>query len=350
MIIHRPRSVRLLLALAAVIGASGLRAQYKVTETRKVGGAGGFDYVYADAPGRRLYIPRGDRVTVFNLDTLAPAGVIENTKSVHGATVDPKSGHGFSSSNPVVMWDAKTLQTIRTIDVGGGPDGILDDESAGRVYILSHRSPNVTAINASTGEIVGTLDLEGAPEQAVFDGHGHLYIDIEDKDKVAVIDAVALKVTGTYALQGKGGTPAGLALDARNGILFVGCRSPATCVVLNAKDGSILATLPLGAGTDGMTFNPKTNEAFSSQRDGTLTVIKESSPTSFVVEQNVATQVGAKTCTLDAKTGRILLITAEYGPTPTATPAPADGTARPAGRGPRAPMIPDSFTILAVGR
>jgi DNA-binding beta-propeller fold protein YncE len=317
---------------------------YKVIKTAKVGGNGGFDYVYADDAGRKLYIPRtgdGARVTVFNLDTLEPVGEIPNANA-RGAAVDPKSGHGFASSKPVVMWDTKTLSVIKTIDVDGGPDGILFDPFNERVYVFSHRAPNATVIDAKDGSVVGTIDLGGAPEQAVTDGKGHLYVDLEDKDAIAAVDASTMKVTAKYDVAGKCGGPGGLAFDVKNHILFASCHDPQNMAILNSEDGKIITTLPIGNGTDGATFNPKTMEAFSSQRDGTLTVIKENSPTDFVVEQNAQTMPSAKTLTLDTKTNHILLIGAEFGPP--ATPAPAGG--RPA----RGPMLPDSFTILVVGK
>jgi DNA-binding beta-propeller fold protein YncE len=267
-------------------------------------------------------------------------GEIANV-SAHGAAVDAKSQHGFGSSKPVAMWDAKTLATIKTIDVQGGPDGILSDSSTGRVYVFSHSAPNVTVIDAKDGSVVGTVDLGGAPEQAVSDGKGHLYVDLEDKGSIAVVDAKTLKVTATYDLQGKGGTCAGLAMDAKNNILFASCRSPQTMVILNAGDGKILETLVIGNGSDGAVFNPKTMEAFSSQGDGTLTIVKENSPTNFVVEQTLQTMPRAKTLTLDTKTNRIFLIAAEFTP----APAPAPG-----GRPGRGQMVPDSFSILVVGK
>jgi YVTN family beta-propeller protein len=336
----------ILASVVAMVPFSSLAQQagpYKVLQTAKVGGEGGFDYVYADDAARKLYVPRlgpQGKITVFDLDTLKPAGEIANA-SAHGAAVDAKSEHGFGSSKPVVMWDAKTLATIKTIDVEGGPDGILGDSSNGRVYVFSHGAPNVTVIDAKDGSVVGTIDLGGAPEQGVSDGKGHLYIDLEDKGSIAVVDAKTLKVTATYDLQGKGATCAGLAMDVKNNILFATCRSPQTMVILNAGDGKILETLPIGVGTDGALFNPKTMEAFSSQGDGTLTIVKENSPTSFAVEQTLQTMTRAKTLTLDRKTNRIVLIAAEF------TPAPAPP---PGGRPGRGQMVPDTFTILVVGK
>ncbi len=319
---------------------------YRVLRVVKVGGAGGFDYVYADSNNRRLYIARSGaspRISVFNLDTLAPVAELAGF-SAHGAVVDPKSNHGFATSKPVVMWNAKTLATIKTINVDGDPDGIMFDPFNQRVYVLSHSAPNMTAINASDGSVAGTIDLDAAPEQTVSDGKGHLYVDLENKDQIAVVDAKTLSVTARYDLGGKGGTPAGLAFDPKNRILFVACRNPATMVMLNADTGQILDTLPIGVAVDGAAFNPRTKETFSSQADGTLTVIKENSPSTFTVEQTVQTQSSAKTLTLDSKTGHILLIAAEF------EPAPAGAAPLSNGRVARGPMVPDSFAILEVGR
>lgn len=347
----RTSSLAFAVATAALVLALHVSAEppaaegpYKLLKAAKVGGAGGFDYVFADSEGRRLYVPRGNRVVVYNLDTLEPAGEVPDTKGVHGVATDPKSGHGFSSSNPVVMFDTKTLATIKTIPVQGNPDGIFFEPATQHVYVLSHRAPNVTVLDPADGSVAGTIDLGGAPEQGVSDGNGRVYIDLEDKDAVAVVDAKAMKVTGRYELGGKGGGPAGLALDRKNHVLFAFCRRPQTAVVLNAEDGKVLATLPIGAGVDSGAFNPETGEAFSSQRDGTLTVIKAKGPAEFEVEQTVQTKPGAKTCTLDAKTGKVLLITAEQAP-----PAPGAEAGGGRGRG-RGQMVPDSFTILVVGR
>jgi len=298
-----------LLLVQAVHGVSSDQP-YKILKTTQTMGTGGIDYVFADSDGRRLYIPRGAEVLVFDLDTLKSTGSIPNARA-RGVAVDPKSHHGFCSSSPVVMWDTESLKTIKTIEVQGRPDGILFEPLTEKVYVFSHSAPNATVIDAKDGSVVGTIDLGGAPEQAASDGNGNLYVDLEDKDKIAVVDVKTLKVTARYDLGGKGGGPAGLGLDNKNHILFAFCHDPQTCVILNAEDGKIITTLPIGRGVDGGGFNPKTMEAFSSQGDGTLTIIKENGPTSFEVAQTVTTKPRAKTCTLDTKNDHIITITIE---------------------------------------
>jgi DNA-binding beta-propeller fold protein YncE len=354
--------VALAMVASIAIAQAPTSGPYSVVKTAKVGGAGSFDYVYADSDGRKLYVARRgqggpnapadapkSRISVYNLDTLELVNEIVGY-SAAGAAVDPKSGHGFASSSPVVMWDTKTLAVIKTIDIQGGPDGILFDPFNARVWIFSHRTPNATIINAADGTIAGTMDLGGAPEQAVTDGKGHLYVDLEDKSQIAAVDATALTVTAHWDISSKGGGPGGLAFDVKNHVLFASCHEPATMVILSSTDGKILDSLPIGQGTDGATFNPATMEAFSSNGDGTLTIIKENSPTSFVVEQNLTTMPRAKTLTLDSKTNHILLIAAAYGPPPTPAPDAPPPTPGRGGRGRGGPMLPDSFTILAVGK
>lgn len=351
----------------AVLAQAQDSGPYKVLKIQLVGGEGGFDYVTADPDGRNLYVARSGpagHIGVFNLDTLAQVGDIPGA-SAHGAAVDTATGHGFATSKPVTMFDAKTFAILKKIDVQGNPDGYLNDAYNHRFYILSHAEPNITVLDDKDGSILGTIDIGGAPEQAVTDGQGKIYVDIEDKDAIAVVDANTMKMAGKYDVSSKGGGCAGLALDAKNNILFAACRDKKNMIILSATDGHIITDLPIGNGSDGAVFNPATMEAFSSQGDGTLTVIKEDSPTSFSVEQTVATPARAKTLTLDTKTNQILTITAEYGPAPAAPAPPAGGppagAAPPAGgppaggppawmRGPRPPMIPGSFQILVIGK
>ena len=329
------------------------------------------DYVTADSANRNLYVARSGQganahIGVYNLDTFAQVGDIPGT-SAHGAIVDDATGHGFATSRAITMFDAKTFAVIKTIPVEGNPDGYLLDAVNHRYYDLSHAQPNITVIDTKDGSILTTIDIGGAPEQGQFDGKNTIYVDVEDKGAIAVIDAATMKLTRTIDIKSSGDGCAGLALDAKNGILFAACRTPQVMVIVNAATGKVITTLPIGAGCDGATFNPATMEAFSSQGDGTLTVIKENSPTSFVVEQTVKTPPRAKTITLDTKTGHLLLITAEYAAppappadAPAAAPAAAPGAApaaggpRPGGpggfRGPRAPMVPGSFSIIVVGK
>jgi hypothetical protein len=363
-------ALAVLLPLAAVAHAQ--TGPYKVLQTVKVGGDGGMDYVTADSANRTLYVARSGaagHIGVFNLDTFAQVGDIPGT-SAHGAVVDDVTGHGFATSRAITMFDAKTFAIIKTIPVQGNPDGYLNDTVNHRFYDLSHSQPNITVIDDKDGSILTTIDIGGAPEQGQFDGKNRVYVDIEDGAAIAVIDASTMKMIGKYDLSSKSSGCAGLALDAKNNILFAACRDHNDMVILSAADGHIITDLPIGIGCDGATFNPDTMEAFSSQGDGTLTVIKENSPTNFVVEQTVKTPVRAKTITLDTKTGHLLLITAEYAQpaapaAPAAAPAPAPAAASGAapaegGRGPGGfggrgggrggAMVPGSFEIVVVGK
>ena len=357
------------IATFAPIGLAQQVGPYKVLKTAKVGGEGGFDYIYADVAGRRLYIPRGGtraipatdtapavaavpgRITVFSLDTLEPVGEIPGTGG-NGVAVDPKSGHGFSSSKPVSMFDTKTLKLIKQIDVGAAqPDGILFDAFNDRVYIFSHPTKDATVIDSKDGSVLGTIDLGGVPEQAVADGNGKLWAVMQEaQGSVTAVDVKTMKAIAHYPFGDKGRCN-GLALDLKNHVLFAACANsgnpPAQppqpmMVILSADDGKILTSLPLAGVSDGAVFNPSTMEAFSTHGNGTLTVVKENSPTSFEVEQNLQTMNGARTVTFDSKTNHILTMSLERGPAP---PPPPGG-----GRGAQGTPVPGSFSILVIGK
>lgn len=333
------------LAIGVIANQDATSGSYKVLKTVKVGGEGGFDYISADVEGRRLYVPRNGpmgQLYVYNLDTLDPVGQIADVSS-GGAAVDPKTHHGFSTTKPVTMWDADSLKIIKTIDVDGRPDGILFDPYNERVWIFSHVAPDATVIDAKDGTVVTTLDLGGAPEQAVSDGKGTIYVNITDKSNIAVVDAKNLTVRTHYDLSSKATNAGGLAFDSKNHILFSYLHQPSSmAVIVNADDGHIITTLPVGDGVDTTAFNPNTMEAISADGAGSMTFIKENSPTSFAVEQTLKTLPRAKTMALDTKTDHILSMTAEFGP----APAPPPG----GGRGGRAPMIPGTFTLVMVGK
>src|SRR2546426_2803617 len=354
--------VAVAIAMFAPIGLAQHAGPYKVLKTARVGGEGGWDYIYADVAGRRLYIPRRGtppnaapavqtRLTIFNVDTLEPIGEIAGVGG-NGAAVDPKSGHGFTSSKPVSMFDTKTMTLIKTIDVGTAqPDGIYFDPFNDRVYVFSHPTKDAIVIDSKDGTVLGTIDLGGVPEQGVGDGKGMLYVVMQDpQGSVTVVDAKTMKATAHYPFGDIGGCN-GLALDVKNRVLFAACarsgNPPAVppqpkMVIMSANNGKILATLPLAGGSDGAVFNPATMEAFSTHGNGTLTVVKEKNPTTFEVEQNLQTMNGARTITFDSKTQHIFTMSDERGPAP---PPPPGG-----GRGARGAPIPGSFTILMIGK
>jgi DNA-binding beta-propeller fold protein YncE len=340
-------------------------APYRVLKSATVGGEGSWDYIYADVAARRLYIPRHPssadlakpgpqaiptRLKVYDLDTLDPAGEIEGIGG-HGVAVDPATGHGFASSKPVSMFDTRTMKIVKSIDVGAAePDGIVFDRFNQRVYVFSHPTKDATVIDAKDGTVLGVIDLGGVPEQGVPDGKGTLYVVMQDTPgSVTVVDVKTMKATAHYPL-GDQGRCNGLALDVANRVLFAACATsgnplPAQpqpmMVILRATDGQVITTLPLAGASDGAVFNPATREAFSTHSNGTLTIVKETSPTRFEVEQDLQTMDGARTLAFDSKTGHIVTMSDRRGPPP---PTP------PGGRPARGPAVPGSFTLLMIGK
>src|SRR6266550_4055417 len=283
------------IATFAPIGLAQQIGPYKVLKTARVGGEGGWDYIYADVAGRRLYIPRRGspeiaatgmtpastaiptRLTIYNLDTLESVGEIAGVGG-NGAAVDPKSGHGFTSSRPVSMFDTKTMTLIKTIDVGAAqPDGIYFDAFNDRVYVFSHPTKDATVIDAKDGTVLGTIDLGGVPEQGVGDGKGMLYVVMQDvPGSVTAVDVKTMKAVAHYPLGDKGRCN-GLALDKKNHVLFAACASsgnppaqPAQpmMVILSAEDGKIFTSLPLAGGSDGAEFNPLDDGSFQYHGNG----------------------------------------------------------------------------------
>ena len=299
------------------------------------------------APGRRLYIARSGktnpRLLAFDLDSLKQVGELGGVNA-HGAVVDPANHHGFASSKPLTMFDSTKHDPAEEHRGGRQSRWAVAGCGAHRVYVLSHSAPNITAINTEDGSIIGTVNLDAAVEETKSDGRGHLYVALENRDAVGVVDTKTLTVTARYPLFGQCGSPAGLALDAGDRVLFVACRTPAVMAIMNAYTGAIMTILPIGMQNDGVLFNPATREALAPTGDGHLTVVKEDGPGRFSVEQTLTTLPGARTIALDAKTGHIFLMTADYGPVPADAPPPVPG------RIPRGPMLPDSFKIIEIGR
>jgi hypothetical protein len=330
----------IVLLAAAAVGAAA--PGYHVVNTYKLGGDGGWDYLTVDASARRFYISRGTHVMVVDADTGKSVGDIADTPGVHGIALAPELGRGFVSNGregTVSIFDIKTLVTSSKVKVGMNPDAILYDPATKRVFTFNGRSQDSTAIDASSGKVLGTIKLDGKPEFAASDAKGKIFVNIEDKSELTAIDPNKLEVTAEWPLA-PCEEPSGLSIDRKNRRLFVGCGNKMMAVV-DADSGKVLATPAIGDGVDATTFDDETGLAFASCGEGVLTVVKEESPDKFSVAENVPTQAGARTLALDAKTHNILVVTAQFGPPPAATPDNPH---------PRRSIVPDSFVVLVVGK
>ena len=330
----------LLVGIGGRLAAAARAPVYHLLKKLSAGGAGGWDYLTLDPQARRLYISRSDHVAVMDVDTGSKVGEIANTPGVHGIALAPHLGRGFTSNGregTVTIFDLKSLKELGRVTVGTGPDCILYDPATRRVFTMNGRSQDATAVDAAKGQVAGSIALGGRPEFAVADGKGELFVNLEDKSELLVLDARRLSVLHRWPLA-PGEGPSGLALDPAHRRLFAVCDNE-KMVILDADDGHVVATPAIGRGPDACLFDPKTKLAFSSNgQDGTLTVIHEESPDRFNVVANVPTQMGARTMALDAKTGRVFLATAQVAPPPAGAEAPR-----------RRSFVPGSFTILVVG-
>jgi DNA-binding beta-propeller fold protein YncE len=308
---------------------------YHILNEIKIGGEGGWDYLTVDSAARRLYVSHATHVVVIDLDKGTIVGDIPETPGVHGIALAPKLSKGFISNgrgNNVTMFDMKTLKATGTIPTEMNPDDITFEPVSGRVLAFNGRSRSVTIIDAAAGKAISTVALPGKPEFAVSDGKGKVYDNIEDTNEIVEIDAAKGAVTKKYALSGCEG-PSGLAIDVKARRLFSVCGNR-VMVVSDPDKGAIVATLPIGAGSDGVAFDPGTGYAISANGDGTMTIVQQTGGKYDVVE-NIATERGARTIAVDEKTHRA------YTPTATVGQATAGG---------RAPYLPDSFKVLVVGK
>jgi YVTN family beta-propeller protein len=331
----------LLLSMNAAVHAQPSPG-YHLLKKFVLGGEGGWDLLAVDSAAHRLYISRSTHVMVVDTDSGAIVGEIPNTPRVHGIALAPEFGKGFTTNGgdaTVTIFDMKTLKPSAQVKVGENPDAIVYDPASKRVFVFNGDSKDTTVIEARTGAVAGTVALGGKPELGVADEHGRIYVNLEDKSQVVAIDSRRLKVDATWPLA-PGKEPTGIAMDRKHRRLFVTC-SNKLMAVLNADNGKLVTTLPIGSGVDGAAFDSERQLAFSSNGEGTLTVIHEDAPDKFSVIENAATQRGARTIDLDQKTHRVFLVTAEFGP----PPAPTAAQPRP-----RPSIVPGSFTVLVFGR
>lgn len=315
---------------------------YHVIEKDSLGGDGGWDYVTYDDQANRLFISRSTHVVVFDIAAGKLVGDIPGTTGVHGIALDQEDGKGFTSNgrdSSVTIFDLKTLSVLGQVHVGQNPDDIFYDPAGKKVFTLNGGSHDASVIDPVTAKVVAGIKFNGRPEFAVSDGQGHFYVDLEDSSQIVTFDSHGLSIGSIWSLApGKG--PTGMALDRQNHRLFVGC-SNNVMVIMDADSGRVVSTVPIGNGVDGLGFDSDLGLIFSSNGEGTLTVVHEDSPDKYMVLENVSTKKGARTMALDTRSHRIYTVTADFGP---ALPPTAD---RPH---PRPSIVPGSFVLLKIGK
>lgn len=330
-----------LFSLASVSIARTTHSEYKVVKTIHLPGQTWWDYPSIDASTGRLFVSRGTMVQVVNVKSGKLVGVIPNTQGVHGIALAEDLNKGFISDgadSSVTVFNLKTLRVIGKIPVTGeDPDAILYDPFTERVFTCNGRSSNSTVIDAKTDKVIGTIKLTGRPEFSATDGRGRIYINIEDKSLVDEINPKTMRIENVWSLA-PGEHPSGLAIDAKHHVLFSVCHNK-LMVVMNALDGKVITTLPIGGHVDGAAYDPVLGRAYSSNGTGTLTIVQREGKNSYKVLEDLTTQPGARTIALDTKTHDLFLPTAKFGPRPKPTAANPHAFSK---------MIKGSFVVLEV--
>ena len=326
---------------AVPLPAQTSASHYKIANKIRIEGDGGWDYLTVDDSTGRLFVSHGAIVQVIDTKTGKLVGTIPNTIGVHGIALAHDLNKGFISNgkdSSVTVFNLKTLEFITKLPVTGrNPDAILYDTFSHLVFAFNGKTANATAIDAKTNTVIATIMLDGKPEFPATDGKGTIYDAIEDKSLVDVINAKTLKVQGKWPIA-PGEEPTGMAIDNENHRLFIGC-SNKIMVIADAQSGKVITTVPVGDHCDGVAFDPDNKRVYSSNGDGTLTVVQEQSKDTFTVIENVVTKKGARTIALDGKTHHLFLPTAEFGP----ASAPTAENPKP-----RPSIKPNSFVILEV--
>lgn len=315
------------------------QTNWAVVKTLPIGGPGSWDYLTVDSQTHRLFVPRSTHTMVIDAESGKTLGDIPGQKNAHGVAIVPEVGRGFISDGggdgAVVIFDLKTYATLGKITAQPDADGIIYDPSIGRVLVVSGDGGTLMSfkpdIDPATGKIEAPIDLGGKPEFLASGGDGKVYINLVDKDNVAVVDFKARKVIAHWPVA-PGGSPVGMSIDTKNHRLFIGCRKPQKLIVMSTDDGKIISDLPIGAGVDATKFDR--GQAFASCRDGSLAVASETSPGKFEIIQTVKTPQGARTMGIDTTTRTIYLPTAEFEPGSTGRPV----------------MKPDTFMIVVVAQ
>lgn len=332
---------RSLMLLAALVAAPALQAQgYHVAHTYTLGGTGGWDYLTLDTLGHRLFIARSDRVMVVDLGKGTLLGEIPGLKGAHGVAFAAGTDHGFATSgadSSVVMFDTKTLQVLHRAPAGDDADAIMYEPASRRIFSFNGDANTATAFDPVSGDPVGTIPLGGKPEFGVAAGDGMVFVNIEDKAEIVQIDAAKLTVIRRWSIA-PCEDPTGLAIDRAHHRLFSACRNQ-LMVVSDALRGKVVTTAPIGMGTDGARFDAGTQLAFTSNGEGSITVVREVTPDSMAVVATVPTKRGARTIEIDPATHQLFTVSADYGTAPAPTPAQPR---------PRPPQVPGTFGLLVL--
>lgn len=339
-----PRTARrcLSVVIAGFLAALPVLAQtpYKIIDQWKIGGTGGWDYLHADPDAHLLYVTHGPRVEVIDTTTGKSVGAITGMKGTHGVALDATGKYGYitdGGSNAVVVFDRHSFATVATVTTETGPDGIIFEPVTATVWAFNGRSKSVTVIDTATNTVLATVPLPGKPEEATVDGKGNVYDNIESMNEIVKMDAKTRAITATWKLSDCD-SPSGAAIDTVHLRLFAVCDAKKMAIV-DAKTGQQIATAGIGTGPDFAAFSPKHQLAFSSNGEGTLSVVDTAH--GFTTIETLPTLRGARTMAYDTATDRVYLVTAQFGPAPDPTPAVPR---------PRPAVIPDSFTVLVVGR
>jgi len=331
------RAAIVLALVVARAAAADTPTPYSITHTYTLGGEGFWDYVVPDPPSHRLYIARQTRVMVVDEDTGKLVGEVTGINGAHGTAIVADEGRGFATSSEdksVVMFDLKSLEELARIPAAEDADAIIYDAASKRVFSLNGDAGSATVIEPHSGKRLTDIALGGKPEYGAASGDGKVYVNLVDKNEVVEIDAAAAKVVRRWSTA-PCTQPVAMAIDTAHTRLFSGCRS-GVLAVSDYKAGKVVATAPIGMGVDGSGYDPATGEVFTSNGEGTLTVIHEDSPDKYHVVQNLATAPGSRNMGLDPVSHRIFVVTAKFG-------APAAGARRGA-------VLPDSFGLLVIQR
>lgn len=335
------RSLALSAATATALSAQNA-SHYAITHTYAIGGDGSWDYIVPDAQRHRLFIGRQDRVLVVDELTGKLAGTVTGIHGAHGVAIADGTGHGFATSgddSAVVMFDLTTLKPQRRVHAAEDADAIIYDRVSNRVFTFNGDAHSSTVIDPVAGQLITNVDLGGKPEYGASAGDGKVYVNLTDKSEVVEIDAKALRVTRRWSTAGCT-NPVAMAIDVKHQRLFSGCRS-GVLAVSDYKTGKVVATAPIGAGVDGVVFDPATGDVFAANADGTLTVIHQDSPDAYHVVETVKTMTASRNVGLDPSTHTLWLAGAKFEPLPASVPA---GTRQ------RPKMVPGSFVVMTIER